>query len=119
MEIKLFESELKVMNIIWKHNEISASDLSKIMNKEESWNKNTTYTVIQKLIKKNAIERIEPKFICRALISKEQIQLFETTNLIDKMYEGSKKMFFSTFLKNEVFSEDDIEDLKKCLDDLE
>lgn len=119
MEIKLFESELKIMNIIWKHDKITASELSKIMNKEENWNKNTTYTIIQKLIKKNVIERIEPKFICSALVSKEQIQLLETTNLINKMYEGSKKMFFSTFLKNEVFSEDDIEDLKKCLDDLE
>ena len=35
---------------------------------------NTTYTVIKKCLAKGAVERREPKFVCHALISREEAQ---------------------------------------------
>ena len=46
---KLFDSELKVMELIWANEPISAKELSILADKEFGWNKNTTYTVIKKL----------------------------------------------------------------------
>ena len=87
--IKLFDSELKVMSVLWKEGDMPAKNIADILNKKFGWNKNTTYTLIKRCIKKGAIERSEPKFICHALISKETVQEAETNELIDKMYEGS------------------------------
>ena len=49
MQEKLFESEAKVMEIIWAKAPISAKDISLIAAQTIGWNKNTTYTVIKKL----------------------------------------------------------------------
>lgn len=91
MKIKLFDSELKVMEILWKEGELTAGEISKILKDEIGWNRNTTYTVIKKCIEKGAIQRIEPKFICRAVITRKEVQEYETEELIDRMFDGSKK----------------------------
>lgn len=93
MGIKLYDSELKVMEILWKEGELTAGHIAKILKEEIGWNRNTTYTVIKKCIEKGAVERFEPKFRCRALISKKDAQEYETEELIDRMFEGSKKNF--------------------------
>ena len=49
MQEKLFDSELKVMEIIWEKGAISAKEISLIAADSIGWNKNTTYTVIKKL----------------------------------------------------------------------
>ena len=46
---KLFDSEIKVMEIIWQNQPISAKQVSVIASETIGWNKNTTYTIIKKL----------------------------------------------------------------------
>ena len=60
MEIKLFDSELKVMDILWKEGDTSAKDTAEILNRQVGWSKTTTYTVIKKCINKGATGRSEP-----------------------------------------------------------
>ena len=74
MAIKLFDSELKVMDVLWKEGDKTAKQISDILKEEIGWNMNTTYTVIKKCVAKGAIERTEPNFLCRPLISKREVQ---------------------------------------------
>lgn len=46
--IKLFDSELKVMNVLWKEGSVPAKYVAEVLNKELGWNKNTTYTLIKR-----------------------------------------------------------------------
>jgi predicted transcriptional regulator len=115
MDIKLFDSELKVMETLWREGDQSAGDLAKILKKEIGWNRNTTYTVIKKCIDKGAIERYEPNFMCRAIISKEQVQSYETSELIDKMFDGSKEKFFAAFLDGKNLTNDEVEQLRQIV----
>ena len=47
MSIKLFDSELKVMEVLWREGGMAAGQLAKILKDEIGWNRNTTYTVIK------------------------------------------------------------------------
>lgn len=47
MDIKLFDSELKVMEVLWKEGDLPAGQIAKILKEEIGWNRNTTYTVIK------------------------------------------------------------------------
>ena len=87
--MKLFDSELKVMEVLWEHaaelstaelsaSELSAKEIVDVLSKRIGWNKNTTYTVIKKCIDKGAIERTEPGFICKALVSRDEVAQSET-----------------------------------------
>ncbi len=115
MEMKLFDSELKVMEVLWEKGEISARCVVEVLAEQIGWNKNTTYTVIKKCIEKGAIERKEPGFICKPLVTKDEVQQSETEQLIDKMFGGSSELFFSAFLKNNGISEDEAERLAKMI----
>ena len=91
---------------------------TKILKEEIGWNRNTTYTVIKKCIEKGAVERFEPKFRCRALISKKDAQEYETEELIDRMFEGSKKNFFAAMLSENSLTAEELEQLKDMVNQM-
>lgn len=120
MQVKLFDSELKVMDVLWREKEkLTASQIVKILKEEVGWNRNTTYTVIKKCIEKGVIERQEPNFICKALISKEEVQEQETSELISKLFDDSPEQFFSAFIHRKGLTKDQISELKKIVDEYE
>lgn len=119
MAIKLFDSELKVMGVLWKEGDTTAKQISDILKSEIGWNMNTTYTVIKKCIAKGAIERMEPNFLCHALIQKEVVQEAETDELIGKLYEGSADKLFAALLGRKKLTAEQITKLKQIVGDLD
>ncbi len=113
---KLFDSELKVMNVLWRDGDVPAKHVADILNRELGWNKNTTYTLIKRCMKKGAIERTEPNFMCHALIPKEKVQEAETDELIDKVYDGSADKLFAALLGRKKLSAEQIESLKRIVE---
>ena len=116
MQEKLFESEAKVMEIIWAKAPISAKDISLIAAETIGWNKNTTYTVVKKLEAKGYIKRQDPGFICTPLISQNQMQKVEAVSLVKKVFGGSRKALFSALLEDEPLSDEEINELRKLID---
>ena len=114
---KLFDSEIKVMEIIWENEPISAKQVSLIAAEQIGWNKNTTYTVIKKLEGKGYIKREDPGFICSSVISREDVCKTETQSLVDKLFGGSKKALFSALLEDEIFFFVEVEELRKMIDE--
>ena len=117
--IKLFDSELKVMDILWKEGIVPAKYVADRLTQELGWNKNTTYTLIKRCMKKGAIERTEPNFMCHALIAKEDVQETETNELINKIYDGSVDKLFASLLGRKKLSTEQIKKLKQIVDSLE
>ena len=117
--IKLFDSELKVMSVLWNEGDVPAKYIADILNRELGWNKNTTYTLIKRCMKKGAIERSEPNFVCHALIPKEDVQEAETKELIDKIYDGSVDKLFAALIGRKKLSAEQIEKLKQIVRELE
>ncbi|MBQ7415593.1 MAG: BlaI/MecI/CopY family transcriptional regulator [Oscillospiraceae bacterium] len=116
MQEKLFESEAKVMEIIWAKAPISAKNISLIAAETIGWNKNTTYTVVKKLEAKGFIKREDPGFICTPLISQNQMQKVEAASLVKKVFGGSRKALFSALLEDEPLSAEEIDELRKLID---
>ena len=119
MDIKLFDSELKVMNVLWREGNVTAKYVSEVLKDEFGWNMNTTYTLIKRCIKKGVIERSEPNFMCRAIIPKEEVQIAETDELINKIFDGSVDKLFATLIDNRHISKERIKKLKKMVENLE
>ena len=118
MSIKLFDSELKVMEILWREGDLSAGEIAKILKNETGWNRNTTYTVIKKCIEKGAIERFEPHYMCHAMVTKSYVQQAESSELINKMFDGSIENFFAAFVKGNQLSSGEIERLRQMVEEM-
>lgn len=117
--VKLFDSELKVMDVLWREGDLPAKAIARTLTEEIGWNVNTTYTLIKRCIAKEAIERSEPGFMCRALVSKEQVQQEETQVLIDKVFDGSADKLFASLLGGRRISREQLEQLRRMIDEMD
>lgn len=117
--VKLFDSELKVMDVLWREGDLPAKAIARTLTEEIGWNVNTTYTLIKRCIAKEAIERSEPGFMCHALVSKEQVQQEETQELIDKVFDGSADKLFASLLGGRRISREQLEQLRRMIDEMD
>ena len=95
MEVKLFDAELKVMDVLWEKGDTPAREIARKLTEELGWNVNTTYTLIKRCINKGAIRRSEPGF------------------------DGSADKLFAALLGSNKISAEQIRKLKQIVDELE
>ena len=114
-DIRLHEGELNIMELLWSNKVLAAKDIAKIIKEYIGWEKNTTYTVINRLIAKGAISREEPGFFCRATITKKAIQQIETKALLDKVFNGSLGNFLTEYLRNQTLKPSEIMELERII----
>ena len=117
--MKLFDSELKVMDVLWSRGDTTAKQISNILAESTGWNMNTTYTVIKKCVAKGAIERREPNFLCHALISKEEVRRTEAGELVAKLFDGEPELLFASLLGGKALSREQIAKLRAWIDQQE
>ncbi len=116
MQEKLFPSEIKVMEIIWDNGEITAKEIAAEMAKTAGWSKTTTYTVIKKCLEKGAAVRKDPGFLCVAAISREEVQAFETQELIDRLFGGAPDMLVSALINSGKISGEQLNALRNAIE---
>lgn len=112
---KLFDSELKVMEPLWEDGPQSAGELAKRLAASCGWNRNTTYTVIKKLVDKGAVARSDPGFLCAPLVTREEVQRLETDSLISRLFGGSKTQFLSAFLSEKDLTPAEADQLRELI----
>lgn len=118
MEYKIFDSELKVLEILWDSGELPAKDIATKAAELVGWSKTTTYTVIKKCVDKGLVERTDPGFLCRALLTREEVQKRETRGLIDRIYGGAADRLVASLLEGQALSEAEIARLRRLVEAL-
>ncbi len=114
-EIRLHEGELNVMELLWSNSVLAAKDIAKIIKEYIGWEKNTTYTVIKRLIDKGAVSREDPGFLCRAQITKKEVQRIETEALFSKMFNNSLSIFINDYLGQRKLTTEEIIELQRMI----
>ncbi len=118
MDCKIFDSELKILEILWEGGELTAKEIAAQAAGQVGWSKTTTYTVLKKCVEKGLVEREEPGFRCRALVSREEVQRQETRGLIDRMYGGSADRLVASLLDGKALSGEEIDRLRRLVEEL-
>lgn len=118
MDDKIYDSELKILEILWEAGELPAKDIAGRASEQVGWSKTTTYTVLKKCVEKGLIARTEPGFQCRALVTRQAVQEHETRGLIDRMYGGSADLLVASLLDGKVLSGDEIARLRKLVEEM-
>ena len=117
--VKLQDAELKVMDVLWREGTCPAKHVADVMTDRYGWNINTTYTLLKRCIKKGAVERTEPHFLCRALVDKAEVQESETNELIAKIFDGSADKLFASLLGRKKLTAEQIAQLREIVGELE
>lgn len=115
MQNKLFDSELRVLELLWEHGDLTAKQLAARLQTQVGWSKTTTYTVIKKCIEKGVVSRGEPNFLCHARITREQAQKSETDELIDRLYGGAPDRLVASILGRKNLSAAELARLRQII----
>lgn len=113
-EYKLGEIEKKFARIIWKEEPVSSGQLVKLCEKELSWKKSTTYTVLKRLCERGLF--INEKGMVRSLVSEEEFEANISEQFVEEVFSGSLPRFVAAFTNNRKLSEREIEELKKIIE---
>lgn len=116
-EIKIFDSELLVMEYLWEKGPCLAAELAEVFLNKYNWKKSTTYIVLKRLEGKGAISRDYPKYIVTPIVSRQQVQSAETNTLLDKMFGGSFASLFANFLNSDQMSDKTLDELQAMIDE--
>ncbi|MBQ7873956.1 MAG: BlaI/MecI/CopY family transcriptional regulator [Oscillospiraceae bacterium] len=119
MTEKLFSSEIRVMELLWKNGEMTAKELAAALGESIGWSKTTTYTVIKKCIDKGAVLRTDPGFVCKAAVSKNEIQESEAFELIDRLFGGSPDLLVSALIGSGKISPEQLKNLREMVKNME
>lgn len=116
--IKLFSAEWNLMQIVWENAPVTASKVAAIAGQRFGWAKNTTYTVLKRLIAKRVIERGETDFTVEPLISRQQVQQNEANALLEKLFAGSVSELLSTLIAEGRVNEEELEQARRQLEEV-
>lgn len=111
------DSELEVMKIIWENPDITANKIIGILENRVEWKPNTIKTLINRLLKKNAIgfNKEGKEYYYYALVDKDIYINAESESFLQRIFNGSINSMVLNFVKNKKMSDEDIEELKSIL----
>lgn len=112
---KVFESEYRFCLILWEHEPVKSTELVKLCQEELGWKKATTYTVIKRLSERGVIKSEDA--VVSSLVSKEEVQMAEFDELVEKTFEGSLPAFIAAFTKHKKLSAEEIASLRRMIDE--
>lgn len=112
--LKLFDAEYKFMCIVWEHEPVNSTELTKICEKELGWKKPTTYSMIKKLCERGIMKN--EKATVSTLIARGDVQKYEAEVLVNRVFDGSIPSFITSFLQGKTLSEEEARSIKDMID---
>ena len=110
---KIFESEYRFCLILWQNEPVKSTELAKLCKEKLGWSKTTTYTVIKRLCERGVIQN--ENTIVTSIVSKEEAQLSELDEMVDKKFEGSLPAFIAAFGRRQSLSDAEIEEIRRII----
>ena len=111
---KIFESEYRFCLILWENEPISSRELSELCKEKLGWSKTTTYTVIKRLSERGVVKN--ENTVVTSLVSKDEAQVSEIDEIVEKKFEGSLPAFLAAFTKRQDVSDTDLDELQAMID---
>jgi len=111
---KIFESEYRFCLILWEHEPIRSAELAKLCKEKLEWSKTTTYTVIKRLSDRGVLKN--ENTIVSSLISKEEAQIHELDEMMEKKFEGSLPAFIAAFGHRQSLTEEQIKEIRRIIE---
>lgn len=120
-ELKISDAEWEIMKVLWQNHPITAHEIIEKLEGKQDWNPRTIKTMINRLLKKGAIDH-ETKgksYLYSPAVDKAQCIREESKSFMQKIFDGAAAPMLSYFVKNSELSKEEIAELKKILDDKE
>lgn len=114
---EISNAEFEVLDALWQRHPASANELIERLNEKKSWHEKTVKTLLNRLIKKEAItfEKEQRRYLYYPLLERETYTQNESQSLIERMFSGRISPLIAGFAKNKNLNKEDISELKAII----
>ena len=118
------ESEWLIMNKLWEKSPITAAEIVEKVQQERDLEVTTIKTLLRRLISKKAVsftvdEKNSKLYYYFPIVAQDDCVLEESKQFLHLYYENNLNKMFATFLENADLSSDEIDGLKRILEQKE
>lgn len=110
---KIFDSELRLCEILWEHQPVKSSELARLCAERLGWKKSTTYTVIKRLTERGVVKT--ENAVVTALVSRDEVQRAESRAFVERNFSGSLPGFLTAFVVGRGLSAEEAEELRRMI----
>ncbi|UHA72140.1 BlaI/MecI/CopY family transcriptional regulator [Paenibacillus sp. 481] len=116
---RISEAEWEVMKVFWSKAPATANDVIDVLGDNTDWKPATIKSLINRLLNKKALgfQQAGKTYLYFPLVSEEECLKAESSSFLQRLYGGALKPMLVNFLKQEQLTAEEVEDLKKLLDE--
>ena len=111
---KIFESEYRFCLILWEREPVTTTELVTLCRERLGWKRTTTYTVIKRLGERGVVRN--DNGVVTALVSREEAQVSEIDELMEKKFQGSLPAFLAAFARRQDLSPEEVEEIRRIIE---
>lgn len=114
---EISNAEFEVLDALWEKYPASASDIIDRLNRKKSWHDKTVKTLLNRLVKKEAIsfEKEQRRYLYSPLLERDTYTQKESTSLIERLFSGKISPLVAGFAKHNELKKEDIAQLKDII----
>ena len=119
--MRITEAESRIMDALWRAGPLTAEDIVAEVAERETWGPATVKTLINRLLKKQAIrsERVEGRTRYTPLVQRADYLQSESQGLLDRLFEGRLTPLVAHFAQHRALKPEEIKRLRQLLDELD
>lgn len=114
-DYRLGEIEMRFADLIWQNEPVASGDLVKLAQKELSWKKSTTYTILRRLCEREIFQNNDS--VVTSLLSKEEFLAGQSEKFVEETFSGSLPQFLAAFSMRKKLSDKEIEEIQRFIDE--
>jgi len=121
MKESLSKAEWLFMETLWEKNPLFLSEIMERMSQKVEWKKSTFSTYLKILTDEGYIgyQTIRNSRSYYPLVAREECAANESRSFLSRITDNTAKAFITTMIKEGSLSQDDRNDLKKLIEELE
>ena len=112
-ELKLGIVEAHFADIVWQNAPLSTKTLVEICQKELSWKRTTTYTVLKKLCERGIFKTEDSKV--SVLITKDEFYAMQSERFVEDTFGGSLPAFIAAFTSRKRLSDKELSEIQEMI----
>jgi BlaI family penicillinase repressor len=116
---KITETEWEIMQVIWRHHPITASEIIQTLSGHDvSWHPKTTRTLLARLVKKKALqyELFGRVHVYKPAVTERECVALASESFLDRVFGGSLKPMLAHFAEQKKLTQKDLKELAELLE---
>ena len=108
--------ESKFCDLVWENAPLGTAELVKLCEREFSWKRTTTYTVLKRMINRGLF--INDNKTVRVAVTREEFCSERSAQYVNEQFGGSLPRFIAAFTSKKKLSAEEADEIRRMIDKL-